>query len=75
MEHEAESQIKKALEIQREILNRLESAHDTFQDPRACSGKRWCDLAAINQVNKLLAEALGFVDGCEGSQILAEVST
>lgn len=74
MNHEAESQIEKALEIQKTLMAMIQDKIEEFQDPRTGSGYRWCDLAAINQTNKLLGDVAGFLSGCEGSDILAEVS-
>lgn len=69
-----EAKIAQALKAQAALLSQIQQAHEQFQDPRSLSGKRWADLGSINQFNRLLGEALGFVHGCEGSQILAEVS-
>ena len=74
MEHPATPKIKKALEEQAKMLAMLQEAHEQFQDPRTLSGKPWMDLGSINQTNRLIAEALGFIHGCEGSKILEEVA-
>lgn len=72
--HEAEPQIEKALKIQAELLKRLQAVYKTEKGRKGPS-QRWCDLAAINQTNKLLAEAVGFNSPCgEGSIILEELA-
>lgn len=73
---EAEVKIEEALKIQAELLKRLQVLHKRERGSKASSRKYiWCDLAAINQTNKLMAEAVGFNSPCgEGSKILAEVS-
>lgn len=71
MEHTATPKINKALEEQAKMLAMLQAAHEEFKIP----GQRpWMDLGSINQANKLIAEALGFIHGCEGSNILEEVA-
>lgn len=73
--HEAEVKIEEALKIQAELLKRLQAIHKLEKSRKGQSRHRWCDLAAINQTNKLLAEAVGFNSPCgEGSIILAELS-
>lgn len=74
MNHEVESQIQKALETQKALMAMIQDKIQEFQDPRTGSGFRWCDLAAINQTNKLLGDVAGFLNGCEGSDMLAEMS-
>lgn len=72
--HEAEPQIEKALKIQAELLKRLQAVYK-MEKGRKNPRQRWCDLAAINQTNKLLAEAVGFNSPCgEGSIILKELA-
>lgn len=72
--HPAEAQIQKALEIQAELLKHLQAIHKAEKgrkDPRY----PWCGLAAIQETNRRLAEAVGFNSPCgEGSIILAELS-
>lgn len=74
MSHPADAQIRKALETQKRLLAMLQEIHAGFQDPRSLSGHPWCDLAAMNEVNRRLSEACGFAHDCEGSDILETLS-
>lgn len=73
-QHPAEAQIQKAMEIQAELLKRLQAVHKAAKG-RKDSRFPWCDLSAIQETNRRLAEAVGFNSPCgEGSIILAELS-
>lgn len=74
MSHPAEVQIQKALEVHAALLSMVQDKMQEFRDPRTGSGHRWCDLATVNQVNKILSEVAGFLVGSEGSEVLEEVA-
>lgn len=72
--HPAEPQVQEALRIQAELLKWLQAIHK-MEKGRKETRHRWCDLAAINETNRRLAEAVGFNSPCgEGSIILAELA-
>ena len=66
MIHPAESQITEALALQARLLAALQASHDGFRGSRF----PWCDLSALNETNRRISEALGFVRGTEGTTIL-----
>lgn len=69
---DAKTALKKAKETRRKLLAMIADKLEELDTQG--SGYPWCDLAASNTVNGRLAEAAGFLCGCEGSSILEEVS-
>ena len=73
MIHPAQPDIAESLALQAQLLSRLQKAHKAAKKSGSSGRFPWGDLAAINEINRRLSEALGFAHGTEGTAILQEL--